>query len=126
MSKRQTAKGTSVAEILAPFPAEVRDLTERVRTLIKSRHPDFVERAYPGWNGIGYRDPEAGYVCGIFPRQDCVRLLFERGASLSDPDGLLQGDGTQTRFIVLEPGRRIPAAAIGRLLVRALHRGALS
>jgi hypothetical protein len=43
-----------------------------------------------------------------------VQLLFEHGVRLEDRDGLLEGAGTQTRFIrVRERDDRL-AAAIGR------------
>jgi hypothetical protein len=67
--------------------------------------PDLSEKVYPGWRGVGFRHPEAGYVCGIFPQPDGeLRLLFERGAALPDPDGVLEGSGTQTRYLRVGDG----------------------
>jgi hypothetical protein len=83
------------------------------------------ERVYPGWRAIGYRDAQAGYFCGIFPRDDHVRLLFEHGRELNDPEGLLEGSGTQTRHISLRSGGPVPASAIRDLLDQALRRGAV-
>jgi hypothetical protein len=80
------------------------ELAAWLREVVLAADPDLVERVYRGWRGVGFRHPEAGYVCGIFPREHGVELLFEHGASLPDPDGLLRGDGTQTRVIrVAEP-----------------------
>lgn len=84
---------------LATTHPELAELALWVRAIVLDAEPDFAERLYRGWDGIGYRHPEAGYVCGIFPRGDEVRLLFEQGARLADTDGLLRGTGTQTRFI---------------------------
>jgi hypothetical protein len=84
--------------------------------------PDLTERVYRGWDGIGFRHPDAGYVCAIYPRQQEqeVRLLFEFGVRLPDPGRLLEGDGTQTRFIrVRQPDERL-AAAIGRYVHEAV------
>jgi hypothetical protein len=69
---------------------------------------DLRERVYRAWHGVGYRHPEAGYVCAIFPRGDAVDLLFEHGASMADPDGVLEGGGAQTRVL------RIDAPSAGR------------
>lgn len=75
-----------------------------VREAVLAADPDLAERVYRGWRGVGFRHPEAGYVCGIFAREDGIELLFEHGASLPDPDRILRGDGTQTRVIrVAEP-----------------------
>jgi hypothetical protein len=80
------------------------ELAAWVREAVLAADPDLGERVYRGWRGVGFRHPEAGYVCAIFPRADSVELLFEHGASLVDPDGILEGDGAQTRVIrVVEP-----------------------
>jgi hypothetical protein len=78
---------------------EVLDLTLWVRQLVFEAEPDLAERLYRGWDGIGFRHPDGGYICAIYPRDDEVRLLFEHGARLDDPDRILQGEGSQTRFI---------------------------
>jgi hypothetical protein len=80
-----------------------------VRELVLASESDLTERVYLGWDGIGFRHPVAGYVCAIYPREkeQEVRLLFEHGARLEDPERLLEGDGAQTRFIrVREPTAR--------------------
>ena len=93
-----------------------------VRGLVLAGEPDLTERVYPGWDGIGFRHPDAGYVCAIYPREQEreVRLVFEHGVRLDDPEGLLQGAGTQTRFIrVRERDDRL-AAVLGRYVHAAV------
>jgi hypothetical protein len=75
------------------------DLAAWTRSAVLAADPDLTERVYRGWQGIGFRHAEAGYVCAIYPRSDWVVLLFEHGASLADPDCALLGDGKQTRFL---------------------------
>lgn len=58
---------TTIADILARHPVEVQELAQEVWALIKAMMPGVVERAYPGWHAIGFRDAHAGYLCGIFP-----------------------------------------------------------
>jgi hypothetical protein len=92
------------------------DLALWVREAVLAGEPDLTERVYLGWDGIGFRHPDGGYVCAIYPREpeQEVRLLFEHGVRLDDREGLLEGAGTQTRFIrVRERDDRL-AAAIGR------------
>ncbi|MGH3442889.1 MAG: hypothetical protein ACRDUY_12775 [Nitriliruptorales bacterium] len=38
---------------------------------------------------------------GILPQADHVRLLFEHGAELDDPAGVLGGDGSRTRHVTV-------------------------
>ena len=80
---------------------ELYELAAWTRRAVLAADPDFAERVYRGWRGIGFRHPEAGFVCAIYPRSEYVVLLFERGASLPDPEGVLFGEGTQTRFLRL-------------------------
>ena len=91
------------------------DLALWVRGAVLEAQPDLTERVYRGWDGIG-RHPDGGYVCAIYPQVREVRLLFEHGARLDDPDGVLEGNGVQTRYAAVRaPGAEL-RAAIGRLV----------
>lgn len=107
-------------EILRDHSPEVRELANRLRRLVHETLIEMSERAYPGWHAIGFRHPRAGYVCGIFPQADSVRFLFEHGRQLSDPEGLLTGDGRQTRHLELRPDDAIPAEGLKILLLEAV------
>lgn len=97
-----------------------------MRALIEATIPELTSKANPGWRAITYRHPDAGYVVGVFPFDDRVDLIFERGAALPDPDEVLEGDHLkQVRFVRLVPGGRVPKAAIRRLLHAAVHHGSL-
>ena len=107
---------------------ETAPLAVWARAEVLAAEPSFEERIYRGWRGIGFRHPEAGYVCGLFPQEEVVQLVFEHGAAMVDPDGLLQGDGAQTRHLTIraadeEAGRAIRTiveqAVAERLLDRA-------
>jgi len=87
---------------MADWPDDLLPIVDRLRRLVREVAPDATERAYPGWRLIGYRSQK--YFCGIYPAGGGVRLLFEQGRDLSDPDGLLEGDGTQTRHVDIHPG----------------------
>jgi hypothetical protein len=99
------------------------------REEVLAADPDLVERVYRGWRGIGFRHPDAGYVCAIYPRSGWVVLHFEHGASMPDPDGVLLGEGSQTRFLrIAEPNPalrgRIVAYVQQAICQRLLDRGA--
>lgn len=107
--------------ILGEFYPEVRQLAEIIRNFILQVVPQADEKAYPTWRGIGYRHPEMGYFCGIFPQEDGIRLGFEFGVLLPDPLGLLEGNGKQVRYVHLETGGDIPWQAIHDLLEAAIN-----
>ena len=44
----------------------------------------------------------ANLVCAIVPYQKYVNLMFSRGASMPDPDGILKGTGKKARHIRVE------------------------
>ncbi len=99
------------------------------RAVVRAAEPDFAEKIYRGWRGVGFHHPEAGFVCAIYPRSDHVVLLFEHGAALRDPDGVLEGNGKQTRFLRVRAANEENAARIAALVQQAvaerlLYRGA--
>ena len=124
-SARASAPRATPDDILAALPPDVRALAGEVRAFVRARVPSAEERAYPGWRGIGYVDPQAGYFCGLFPQKDHVRLGFEHGAALPDPDGLLTAGGKQVGYAVLRPGEPIPERALARLLDAAILHGSV-
>jgi predicted metal-dependent HD superfamily phosphohydrolase len=88
-----------VRDFLEQSHPELVDLALWVRAVVLEAEPDLTERVYRGWDGVGFRHPDAGYVCAIYPRGEAIHLLFEHGARLPDPDHLFEGQGTQTRFV---------------------------
>ena len=97
-------------EYLRAEHADFFELAAWIREAVLEADPDLTERIYHGWRGVGFRHPEAGYVCAIYPRSEWIVLLFEHGASMPDPDGILLGDGKQTRFVrVTEPSVELRA-----------------
>jgi hypothetical protein len=90
---------TEAVRFLRELSAEQFDVAVWTREAVLAADPDLIERVYRGWRGIGFRHPDAGYICAIYPRSDWVVLHFEHGASMPDPDGILIGEGSQTRFL---------------------------
>ena len=116
--------GMTPDDILADHDPAVVELAQDLRVLLMECVGEFAESAYPGWHGIGFRHPVAGYVCGIFPHAHHVRLLFEHGMHFDDAHGLLEGGESHTRHIDLTPGAVIPEAEIEDYITLALaHRG---
>ncbi len=105
-----------VERLLAEHSDAVRLLAGRLRSLLLAAEPAFSERVYPGWHAIGYRHPRAGYVCGIFPRSDGVRLGFEHGVLLEPHCELLVGSGSQVRYLEIAAERDLRADVIGELV----------
>lgn len=120
MPPKRAPKPT-VEAFLDAYPEEIATLAHRLRALVREELPTAEERVNPGWRGLAYHHPEAGYVCGIFPFETEVRLLFEWGARLPDADGVLEGATRQVRHVALRPGGAWPEDAMRRLLLLASH-----
>lgn len=56
----------------------------------------------------------------MFLQKDRAILLFEHGRLLSDPAGVLEGDGKQVRFIPFAPGDPVDEAMIGYYMSEAI------
>lgn len=119
---KRTPREATPEEILGPCSPGVRRIAEEVRSLVRHVVPTATERAYPGWHGIGFRDPQAGYVFGLFPHEDHVRLFFERGGELDDPDGVFApADGLkQGRYVELRTVLDAKMPALRRMIIRAV------
>lgn len=121
MTSLKTKPSLKPAHILAGHSAKVKSLSNQLRRLVKETVPAASEHAYPGWHAIGYRHPEAGYFCGIFPFENFVKLYFEHGATLSDPRHILEGNQKQIRFITLTPSTPIEVLPVKALLQTAIE-----
>lgn len=112
-------------DILAQHPQAIRELAARIRAIVGEVIPNRTERAYSGWHGIGFRHPQAGYFCGLFPSDEQIKIVFEHGRVLSDPAGILQGDTNQTRHITLSSKAELEEieSAFRALLLESLDYG---
>ena len=73
---------------------------------------------------ISYSPSERGYegILAIRASADGVRLYFNRGKGLPDPEKLLRGSGNQTRWIQLESASTIARPAVAGLIDEAIAR----
>jgi hypothetical protein len=103
-------------------------LAARVRevlSVMRERLPGAVIPVYDNYNAlaIGFgptdRIKDIIFSIAVYPRW--VSLFFNYGVGLPDPEGLLRGQGSQVRHIVLDEG----AATLDRPGVRALMEAAL-
>ena len=121
---RQGRQGLTPEELLADYPPQIRQIANQLRRLVKGQFPEVVERAYPGWRGIGYRHPDAGYFVGIFLHPDKARLGLEYGARLPDPGGVLKpgpSGGGQVRYLEMAAPQDIDPEQIAGLLTAAVE-----
>jgi hypothetical protein len=118
--KRAPCTQTAIASLLSAHNPDIRAIVERLRAIVRETVPEASETPQPSWHSINYRHPDCGYFCGIFPQQDDVLIAFEFGVLLPDPDGVLEGKGTQVRFLRIKDARAIKTRTIKYFIREAL------
>ncbi len=111
-------------DILAAHSPRVASLANRLRELVRGTIPTASEHAYPVWHAVGYRHPQAGYLCAVFPYESHVALAFEFGAFLPDPERVLRPGRTSSmrvRYLEVSKARDVRVRAIRALLLAAVR-----
>ena len=106
-------------------PAHLR-LIGAMRRSLRKRLPTAHEVVYEyrDWFVISYSPNERGYegVLAIRADADGVKLYFNRGKELPDPEKLLQGSGKQTRSIDVEGASTLARPEVASLIDEAIAR----
>ncbi len=122
---RRAAEGQLRALIARIAPAHQR-LIGTMRRWLRERVPTAHELVYEyrDWIVISYSPSERGYegVLAIRADADGVKLYFNSGKILSDPEKLLRGSGTEARWIHLEGASTIARPAVASLIDEAIAR----
>jgi hypothetical protein len=97
-----------------------------MRRTLQKRLPTAHELVYEhrDWFVISYSPSEHGYegVLAIRASADGVKLYFNQGKELPDPEKLLQGSGSQARSIDVESASTLARPAVARLIDEAIAR----
>jgi hypothetical protein len=105
------------------------EIARRARAVLKKmrrRLPGSVELVYDNYGAlaIGFSPSErpsgALFSIALYPRW--INLFFLHGATLPDPKGLLQGDGTRVRHVRIDDAATLDDPAIVALMKAALAR----
>lgn len=124
MKKDVTGQEKSPARLIDERIAELDDwrgeVLRYIRDLIKAADPSITEE----WKWVTPSKPGTpvwshnGIICTGESYKDHVKLTFARGASIQDPEGLFDQDGTVRRAIDIYQGDKINDSAF-KDLVRA-------
>ena len=123
-AERRSAEA-QLRPLIAKFaPSHLRLITAMRRSLRK-RLPTAYELVYEyrAWFVISYSPSEHGYegVLAIRGSEDGVKLYFNQGKDLPDPEKQLQGS-SQTRWIGVEGASTLARPAVARLIDEAIAR----
>jgi hypothetical protein len=114
--ERDIRSRRTVDSYIAALPADGRTTAEALRAAILSAEPAADESIK--WGQPVY-DVNGPFVAmKAFPRW--VTLTFWRGATLSDPEGILEGDGDRMRHARFASADSIPRSAVDALVREAV------
>ncbi len=109
-----------ILDVLRPHTPEVLEIVGILRKIIRNVDPELEERGYPVWKAIGLRDKKSGYVCGIFPFQSKVQLVFEWGVLLKDTKRKLSGNTKQIRYLEYVSSKDVESSIIQEFIMQTL------
>src|SRR5262249_3513661 len=117
----QVVAKPSIDQLLDRYPAEVRALAAEARKFIAGRLPKATEslNASAGVIGFGYGPGYRDTICTLLLSKTGVKLGLAYGASLPDPEGLLEGSGKVHRHVPLKAAADIRKPGVARLLKAA-------
>jgi hypothetical protein len=108
------------------YSPEVAADARRALAFLARRLPTAKRLVYDNYNalvvGFGTSEKVGDIILSIalYPRY--VTLFFVRGVDLPDPDGLLEGSGSQVRGVRLQPISRLETPEVGTLIDAAVAR----
>jgi hypothetical protein len=112
--------------LIARFAPDYVRLIGAMRRSLRKRLPSAHELvyAYRSWFVISYSPSEHGYegVLGIRGDTNGVKLYFNHGKELPDPEKLLRGSGKLVRSIDLESASTLARPEVARLIDEAIAR----
>jgi hypothetical protein len=102
------------------FSPEVATDARRALAVLEARLPTATRLVYDNYNAlvIGFgpsdRASQAFLSIALYPKY--VRIFFLRGVDLPDPQGLLEGNGSQVRSVKLQPITLIETPGVRSLI----------
>lgn len=113
-----------LASFIAKFDPKMQRRIRAIRAALRKRFPTAHELVYDNYNFfvIGYSSTErpSDSIVSVAANSKGVGLCFIYGASLPDPQKVLNGSGNQTRFVRLTSPATLSEPAIAALIRTAI------
>jgi hypothetical protein len=110
-------------EFFSPYAEEVFTGAMKLRDVLFANLPGIIEQIDTSAKMVAYSYGQKyiELVCVIIPSKKGLKLGFNRGVDLPDPDGILEGTGKISRYVEIKSENQIKSLPIKRLLESALN-----
>jgi hypothetical protein len=114
-------KARNAEDVLASFPSDVQDLAREARRLLLKLLPGAEETVDPtaAVLSYGYGPGYRGMVCTLILSKSGVKVGFVGGASLADPNSLLEGSGKKHKYIQVHTASDLSRPGVKQLIKTA-------
>lgn len=109
-------------DLLEDRDPDLADLARAARALVQAVVPHARQAVQQGWGGALLFQIGMVTVCSVSAHRQHVSLHFSQGATLPDPQGLLEGTGRHARHLKLRTRADLERPGV-RALVEAAWRG---
>jgi hypothetical protein len=108
-------------DFFATYPADVQYISRILRAMVQKAAPGAHELLFTSQNHVAYSTSQSRadtqvYIC---PLKDYVRFGFMYGSNLSDPSGILVGEGKRLRHVKVRSVQEAGSPSLERLVVEA-------
>jgi hypothetical protein len=108
---------------IRPYPPEVQEMALWLREWVWGLYPGCNELIYDNYNAVAFgwspTDKQAHTFCSVALMPKYVHFGFYWGSEIADPERLLQGNGSQYRYIIVNKKQDFPKTYVKRLLKEA-------
>jgi hypothetical protein len=110
-------------KFLKPFPPNIKEIALWLRDFVWDLYPESNELIYDNYNALAFgwstTDKAGDVFCSVAVYGGGVNFGFNRGSEISDPKGILLGEGSHYRRIRVAHIKEFPKAYIKKLLKEA-------
>ena len=117
------SEDNAIVDFLSGYPEPVHEFAVKLRQLVLANLPAVTEQLDLPAKMVAYcySQKYVDLICVIIPSQKGLKLGFNRGSTLADPDGLLKGEGKITRYVEIHSEHDIHSPLLKKLLEEALR-----
>jgi hypothetical protein len=112
----------TITTFLASYDPSIQQRAHLLRAFLRAHLPNITEQVDLPAKMIAYTYGQKYFdlICVIIPSKKGLKLGFNRGTALDDPNHLLQGTGKISRYVEIKTDAMIDDPALKRLMVDAL------